>query len=83
MPKTEPPDSSDLDALREMQRSPGYGLLVGRIESTIDGLHKDLERNSTIENTCWLRGEIAAYRTALTLPDILKGEISQEVKRGI
>jgi hypothetical protein len=78
----EAPDSSDLDALRELVRTPGYALLVERIHFSIACAQKALEEDAGAERTWLLRGQIRAWRIALKMPEILKDEISNEVKHG-
>lgn len=73
---TEPLDSGDLDALLEMERSLGYRLLIGRIEEEIERKRNTLEQHCDPEITATTRGEIAALRMVLTVPENLKAEIA-------
>ena len=79
----EPPDSSDLDALSEMERSPGFLLYSARVAAEIERLRTELEGNRNAEQTWMARGQIKGLRTARAISEILKNEISQEVKHGI
>ena len=78
----EVPDSSDLDALREMERSPGFVLYSARIATEIERLRTELEGNRNAEQTWTARGQIKGLRTAQAIPGFLKHEISEEVKHG-
>ncbi len=68
----EAPDSAELDALRELVRSPGYSLLKDRIEQTIEDRRNDMEDDGDPQR---LRGIIAGLRLALRIPEILISEI--------
>lgn len=71
----EEPDSAELDALRELAFSAGYGLVVERINEEIERQRGQLEEDLDIWQTARVRGYIAALRMVLTLPEILKSEI--------
>lgn len=81
-PVVEDLDSADLDAIKEMIRSRGYGLVVERVKAEIERLRLDLENGHGADEwlTNQLRGQIKAYRTLLTIPGILRGEIERKVK---
>lgn len=70
-------DSADLDAVLELQRSPGYALVVQRLGETLERKRLELERDG--EDVQLLRGEISALRVALAIPDILKDEIKAQL----
>jgi len=74
----EPLDSADLDALRELEQSPGYILVMERIFETIKKKRDDLERIDSRGDL--LRGELSGLRLALNIPAILKEEIKNSVK---
>lgn len=74
------PDSAEMDALREMLRSPAWGLMIGRIHAEIDRRHWELEKPLDIEKTSTLRGLIAGLRIALNVPIILIDEIKAGLK---
>ena len=68
-------NSERLDWILELQRSPGYGLLVERIETELERLRIELERNQGADTTSHLRGQIYALRTVLRIREILQGEL--------
>lgn len=73
---TEPQyDSAELDALREMERSPGYQLVLARIHEEIARRRDNLEADLNERQTACERGQILGLRTALSIPEILKQEI--------
>lgn len=74
----EPIDSADLDAILEMERSPGWGLVRDRISYELERRRGELEHPERPPDG--LRGEIKALRTVLQIPDILKGEIKNAVR---
>ncbi|MBZ5578240.1 MAG: hypothetical protein LAP40_16885 [Acidobacteriia bacterium] len=73
-------DSADLDAVKDLERSPGYALVRERVTAEIERLGRELEGDLDAEKTAKLRGQLRAYRTLLTIPGILKSEIEREVK---
>jgi hypothetical protein len=76
--KNEPPDSAEIDSLKELQRSPGYSLLVGRINAEMERKRDQLEDLCTQQLTDYTRGYLKALRTVLGIPQILIDEISKE-----
>lgn len=78
---TEPPDSGDMDALEDMVRSPGYAMLRKRIEDTIVTRQRALESDMDENRTNVERGSIRALRLVLTLPAILKTEITESIEQ--
>jgi hypothetical protein len=72
---TEPADSADLDAIRDLERSPGYALFSMRVVSEIRRKQDELEQPGDIASTQYIRGMIYALRTVLNMPAILKGEM--------
>lgn len=66
-------DSADLDAILELERSPGYALIAQRLTEVLERKRLDLERPG--QDVQLLRGEISALRVALAVPGILKDEI--------
>ena len=73
---TEPWDSGHLDAINELKESPGYALVVERIQETLEQLRNDLEKGAS-DST---RGQCKALRMVLTIPEILKSEIQASLK---
>lgn len=77
--KPEPPDSAEIDALKELQRSPGYELVMERIEEEMERRRDQLEDLCTQQLTDYTRGYLKALRTVLGIPQILIDEISKEL----
>ena len=76
------PGSVKLDAIRELTRSYGWELMVGRIEEEIERRRNELEvpaEGNAVTNA--LRGRIAGMRTVLAIPAILAAEYAQEAKK--
>lgn len=71
MQQPESLDSADLDAILELERSPGYALVVKRITTEIERKRTDLENGGNAIRLC---GEIAALRVVLSIPGSLKHE---------
>jgi hypothetical protein len=67
----EPLDSADYDAILELERSPGYALVVERFRQELERKRTELE---LVSSGSFERGQIAAIRMVLTIPSILKGE---------
>lgn len=74
----DPANSEKLDAIREMQRSPGYELFEGRIHDELDRKRKALEEPKDMGETASLRGAIGALRMVLSIPEILETEFRKE-----
>jgi len=73
-------DSGDLDAIRELEASPGYSLVRGRLLEELERKRSELERPADGEKTAMLRGAIAQLRTVLSVPEILQSEIRGSLK---
>ncbi len=71
---TDPLDAGDIDALEDLEQSPGYALFTGRVNREIKRQSLGLERDLTDLETAKLRGSINALREVLTYTDILKEE---------
>lgn len=80
-PIEEAPDSAEIDALKELERSPGYQLVVNRIAEMILRRCFELEGELDEPKTNRIRGEIKALRDVLTIPEVLKGEIQQQLQK--
>ena len=72
--------SEDLDAIRAIASEPGHALVMGRVAETLEHRRAELEHLATPELTAHLRGQIAAYRVVLRLPEILRDEIQTALK---
>lgn len=76
--------SADLDALSDLVGSPGYKLFRDRVESELERRRTELERQGDA-GEC--RGRVAALRTVLGIPEILRSEmkntIVQDEKDGV
>jgi hypothetical protein len=70
-------DSADLDALLELQHSPGYKLLLIRIDEELERLRDELETASGSAEG--LRGQCKALRTVLAMVEILKAEVKNSL----
>lgn len=68
-------DSADLDALLELERSPGYALVTLRILDYLNDQRTELEKPAETNQTDLIRGKIAALRVVLGIQEILKAEI--------
>lgn len=77
---TEPYDSSDLDAVLELERSRGYALLVARTGEELERQREECERPSSTWTTYYAQGQVKALRTVLSIPEILKAEIKASLK---
>ncbi len=73
-------DSSDLDAIEELEVAPGFRLVQERIQATIEDSVRELERDSDAGRTAKIRGMLSGLRTALAIRDILKVEIKQHLE---
>ena len=76
----EPPDSAELDALAELERSPGWDLVKARVEWMLEKFRAALELPADVEKTAGLRGKIDACRQVLSVPSVLKGEIKNALE---
>lgn len=79
-PKRETPDTHEIDALIELERSEGYKLFRERVDDMIVRRCRELEGELDEVKTARVRGQIAALRDVLTVPVILKAEIQQSLK---
>jgi hypothetical protein len=70
-------DSADLDAILELIESPGWALVKKRIAKEIERRRDRLEREGV--DVEWIRGELAALRMVLTIPESLKEEIRSQL----
>lgn len=68
-------DSGDLDAIAELEASPGWALVKGRILEVLENERQGLERPAGKAATNNRRGRILATRTILDIPSILRQEI--------
>lgn len=68
-------DSADLDALLELERHPGYALVVERLKEELERQRVECEQPSSTWSTHVAQGQVRALRVALAVPEILKGEI--------
>lgn len=78
--ETEPPDSADLDAIRELKESLGWAHVWKRIEEEVERRRTELEQFADPQLTNHLRGYIKALRMVLDLPENLKIEFVQKPK---
>jgi hypothetical protein len=76
----ETPDSSELDALCDTVRSRGYELMRERILTALENKRSELETDLGVEQTAFDRGYIWALRMVLTVPTILRDEISRTIQ---
>jgi hypothetical protein len=78
----EPYDSGDLDAILELERSPGYALVAKRIGEELQRRRDELEHSEfDWQAMIAARGQIKALKIALAIPDILKVEIKAGLDR--
>jgi len=75
-----PYTTADLDAVVELQRSPGYALVVERINQELERRRHELEQPIGIEGTSLARGQVQALRTVLSIPQILQQEMKKATK---
>lgn len=78
MPQPEKYDSGDLDAVAELERSRGYGLLLGKINAELQRKRDYLEQAQD-DPVRFTQGYIAGLRMVAQLPGILKGEIKAQL----
>ncbi len=74
-------DSGDLDALKELEQSPGYWLFKQRILDELERLRNDLEQMQPEILAQLTRGKINALRLVLQIPSILIGEVKTELEK--
>jgi len=74
-------DSGDKDSIEELLISPGYALVRKRIQDEIARLQATLEGDLEMPATYKVRGQIAGFRTALSIPEILISEVPVKEKR--
>jgi hypothetical protein len=72
-------DSADLDAILELERSPGYALVVKRLNGELERRRMHLESDPG-DGFLRAQGQVGGLRTALAIPDILKAEIKASLK---
>lgn len=82
MSKPRDPDSSDLDALRELVRSRGFELFIARVREELERYRVECEHPSDSWVTHVAQGAVRALRTVFDIPSILILEITSEVKHG-
>lgn len=75
-PQRELPDSHEIDALSDLERSEGYKLFCERVDDLIATKCRELEGDLDEVKSAKLRGQIKALRDVLTIPKVLKGEIA-------
>lgn len=75
-------DSGDLDAVVELDHSPGYVLVTKRIREMIE------RKRTELEGIGWdqclteaARGYVKALREVLTIPDVLRSEIQGQIQK--
>jgi len=78
---SEPYDSADLDAILELERSPGYALLVERVHFCLELQRTECEQPSSTWTTHYAQGQCKALRTVLDLAGILKAEIKASLDK--
>jgi hypothetical protein len=72
-------NSEKRDAILELERSKGWGLVMQRIDEELERQRKALEaQNTDVWQTEGLRGSIKALRMVLSIPGILKEEFAKE-----
>jgi hypothetical protein len=76
----EPYDSAELDALIELERSPGYALIRARYEFMLERKRQELEKPHDEAKTAQIRGEIAMLRDVFWIIENLKQEILAQLK---
>jgi hypothetical protein len=77
--RDEPANSEKRDAILELERSKGWGLVRERITDQLERERGELEDIWSDEAvTATRRGSIKALRTVLSIPGILKEEFSKE-----
>ena len=77
--KEEAPDSSDLDALKELVRSPGWALVSERMKHQIRLMQSALEAAKDMADVARCQGSLAAMRLVLRLPEILQDEVKSKL----
>jgi hypothetical protein len=73
----EAPDSHELDALLDLERSEGWALVRQRMEAELEDLRLQLETPGEHD---YKRGRVREARVMLEIPAILKGEIAGQLK---
>jgi hypothetical protein len=76
----------DLDALRGLESSGGTLLVWERLRAELERLRAELEQprlNGESHAVPFLQGKIAAFRLAIALPEIMRAEITAELKEGV
>lgn len=73
-------DSHEIDALTDLERSDGYGVLRARVEQQISKYTLALtHQDQPHPQMCILQGQIRALRLVLELPESLKKEIAAKL----
>jgi hypothetical protein len=72
--------TADQDAIEELISSRGHGLVKRKVYAELKKQRDQLEQLATPELTSYIRGQIAAYKTVLDIPGILRGEIAADLK---
>lgn len=72
-------DGADLDAILELQASPGYRLAIKRLEAELERRRVHLEQDCDLPLTAYTRGYIAALRLWLQIAAILTQEIKAQL----
>lgn len=78
--KQHQPDNLDLQQLTDTIVSPGWALIVKRVEQAIDAKRNQLEVPATHEDIRHLQGVIAGLRCALAIPAHLRTEIQARTR---
>jgi len=72
------PDSAELDAIKELKDSPGYALVVERINEELHRKRQILEMLGPEQHFARTQGYIEALRMVLTIPEILANELKEQ-----
>jgi len=71
------PDSAELDAIKELRRSPGYQLVETRIKEELHRKRLLLEMQGPELPFAKTQGYIEALKTVLAIPEILENELKE------
>ena len=74
------PDSAELDAIKELKASPGYALVVERINEELERKRSAFETlpPSMPDSFRHTKGYVQALRMVLTIPEILANELKEQ-----
>ena len=72
------PDSAELDSIKELKDSPGYSLVVERINEELERKRHNLEFVGPELYFIRTQGYIEALRMVLTIPEILANELKEQ-----